>query len=181
MRSSFAVPVLAVLVLGTASCTSATDGAASAPTTSITTTATAAPEASSTASSSSTTSPAAQVRVVSADGLHYFRTPSGNIACEMAQDHARCEIAKPDFEPPAKPSDCEFDYGSAIAVDGNARAEFLCISDTVFGAPGTFELAYGEGVSNGSVTCASAESGLTCATADGSHGFELSRAAYRLY
>ena len=67
-----------------------------------------------------------------------------------------------------------------IAVAGQARAEFLCHGDTVYvaGAP---VLAYDERVTNGSVACTSAPSGLTCSTSSGSHGLELSRASYRLY
>jgi hypothetical protein len=120
-------------------------------------------------------------RVVSADEPHYFQAPSGNIACEMAQDHVTCQIGERTFEQPAKPSDCEWDYGESIGVEGEAPAEFLCMSDTVFGAIGTFELAYGEQVSNGVVTCTSASSGMTCSTVSGIHGFQLSRASYRLY
>ena len=107
--------------------------------------------------------------------------PSRNIACEMAQDHAVCQIMERTFEQPPKPSDCEYDYGETIEIKGDVRAELLCVSDTVFGAPDDFELAYGERVSNGLVTCASATSGMTCSTASGSHGFELSRGSYRLY
>jgi hypothetical protein len=60
------------------------------------------------------------------------------------------------------------------------RPRFLCHGDTAFGAKGSV-VQYGERLTNGLVTCTSRESGMTCSTADGRHGFELSRAAYRLY
>ncbi len=75
-----------------------------------------------------------QARVVSPEELLYFYAPSRNIACEMAQDHATCQIMKRNFERPTKPSDCEWDYGESFGVEGEARAEWLCMSDTVFGA-----------------------------------------------
>jgi|tagenome__1003787_1003787.scaffolds.fasta_scaffold20935483_4 hypothetical protein len=173
MRLSAAVPVAAVLLLGTAACTSENNGAAPA-TSSATATATAAPEA------SSTVPPAPQVRGVSTDERYAFRSPSGNIFCAIAAGNATCEITDSTFEQPAKPSDCDLDYGEMISVTGDARAEFPCHGDTVYvaGAP---VLAYGERVGNDSVTCTSATTGLTCATSGGAHGFELSRAAYRVY
>ena len=122
-----------------------------------------------------------QARVVSPDELLYFHAPSGNIACEMAQDHATCQIMERNFERPTKPADCEWDYGETFGVEGEARGELLCVSDTVFGAPDAFELGYGERIGNGLVTCVSATSGMTCSTSSGSHGFALSRAGYRLY
>ena len=122
-----------------------------------------------------------QARVVSPDELLYFHAPSGNIACEMAQDHATCQIMERNFERPTKPADCEWDYGETFGVEGEARGELLCVSDTVFGAPDAFELGYGERIDNGLVTCVSATSGMTCSTSSGSHGFALSRAGYRLY
>src|SRR4029079_9724311 len=93
---------------------------------------------------------------------------------------AVCEVKNETFEPPAKPSDCDLDYGTMIHVERGARAEFSCHGDTGFGFPLPV-LAYGDSVSNGTVTCTSARSGMSCSTADGSHGFELSRASYGLY
>jgi hypothetical protein len=174
MRPSAAFSAAALLVLVTAACVSEDNGAAPAPTASTTTTATVAPEASRTAPSGP------QATVVSADEAYDFQAPSGNISCSMARDNATCEIKDHTFEQPAKPSDCDVDYGRMISVKGEAPAEFLCHGDTVFVAEAPV-VAYGERVSNGSVTCTSATSGLTCSTSSGSHGFELSRASYRLY
>ena len=177
MRLSAAVPVAALLLLGTAACTSEDDAAVPA---AATTAPTAAPEASSTAPPSSTVPPAPEVRVVGTDEPYAFQSPSGNIYCAIAADNATCEITDSTFERPAKPSDCDLDHGEMVSVTGDARAEFPCHGDTVYvaGAP---VLAYGERVGNDSVTCTSATTGLTCATSGGSHGFELSRAAYRVY
>jgi len=122
-----------------------------------------------------------QARVVSPDETYFFETPSGNINCSISRVSAVCEVRKQTYEPPAKPSDCDLDYGTMIAVKRGERAEFSCHGDTGFGAIGTFEMAYGERISNGIVTCSSATSGMSCSTASGSHGFELSRGSYRLY
>lgn len=120
-------------------------------------------------------------RTVSAADMHTFVSPSGNINCSITHLGAVCEIRNPTYEPPVKPSDCYLDHGAMIELKGGAPAEFVCHGDTGFGQLGTFELGYGERITNGFVTCASARTGMSCATVDGSHGLELSRASYRLY
>jgi hypothetical protein len=109
-----------------------------------------------------------------------FLSPSGNINCGISRVGAVCEVKNETYQPPAKPSDCDLDYGTMVSVRRGARAEFSCHGDTGFGFPAPV-LAYGERVSNGIVTCVSATSGMSCSTVSGSHGFELSRGSYRLY
>jgi hypothetical protein len=173
MRRSVAFPVAALLLLGATACTGEDNDAAPVPT-SGTTTASPAPQASGIPPS------ATGVSVVRADAAYAFQAPSGNISCSMERDNATCEIRERTFDQPKKPSGCEVDYGDMISLAGDTRAEFACHGDTVSveNAP---VLPYGERVSNGSVVCTSEESALSCSTSTGSHGFELSRASYRLY
>ena len=46
-----------------------------------------------------------------AEGLVGFTSPSGNIGCFIDVDYVRCDIAQRSWTPPARPADCEFDYG----------------------------------------------------------------------
>lgn len=110
----------------------------------------------------------------------FFASPSRNIACSMSASGAVCEIGEHSFEPPPKPADCELDHGTMLAVEGGARAEFLCHGDTAFTEDATV-VQYGSRITNGLFTCSSSESGMACASASGAHGFELARARYRLY
>jgi hypothetical protein len=121
-----------------------------------------------------------RAKVVSADEVYWLLSPSGNINCSMTHLGAVCEIRNPTYEPPVKPSECYLDHGSMIEVRGETPAEFVCHGDTGFGIDAPV-LGYGERVSNGIVTCVSARTGMSCSTVSGSHGFELSRASYRLY
>jgi hypothetical protein len=192
MRLSVSLPAAALLVLAAYGC-SGSDGATTAaptagarsgapsgpPPTGSDATSTPAPGS---AAPVATPTPAgtAAVRTVRADQTHVFLSPSGNIVCSLAEDSAVCEIADRTFAPPPKPADCELDHGSMVALRGEASAEFLCYGDTGFGAD-VPALPYGASVTNGVVTCTSAESGVACTSASGAHGFALSRASYRVY
>ena len=110
----------------------------------------------------------------------FFQSPSGNIVCSMARTGAVCEIAEHTFSPPTKPSDCELDYGTMISAQATEPASFVCHGDTAFGHEVPV-LHYGQRMTNGLFLCSSTQAGMACSTIDGSHGFELSRAAYRLY
>jgi hypothetical protein len=111
-------------------------------------------------------------------GSKGFTTPSGNIACTVSADGARCDIKKQEWtERPRKPADCTLEFGDAIAVSGTGKAEFVCHGDTVFGAGPT--LPYGAAVRVGSTVCTSRESGVECRL--DAHGFTLARAKYTLF
>src|SRR5882757_2760550 len=73
-----------------------------------------------------TTEPAAR----EIDGLRGFISPTGNVACMIAADWARCDIIDRDWSPPPRPPDCEFDYGQGISVAPGERAQFVCAGDT---------------------------------------------------
>jgi hypothetical protein len=65
-----------------------------------------------------------------------FRSPSGNVHCQAFKldDGAalRCDIRQMSNKPPARPRDCELDWGQAFEVSGKAQpAARLCHGDTV--------------------------------------------------
>lgn len=121
-----------------------------------------------------------------------FASPTGNLACGLSAVEAVCEIRERTYSPPPKPADCDLDHGAMVAVDTTGPGRFLCYGDTGFVqatpfAPGSPLVApgevlpYGESVTNGVFTCTSRETGMTCETVDGRHGFALARARYRLF
>jgi len=113
-----------------------------------------------------------------------FRAPSGNIHCMYfsgdGQAALRCDIQQISGRPPARPRDCDLEYGKAFEVMANAqRAARICHGDTV-ADPNLRVLAYGQAWARGGFTCTSAETGITCRNARGA-GFELSRANQRVF
>lgn len=107
-----------------------------------------------------------------------FITPSGNIACRLDDDYARCDIMDRDWSPPAKPADCRWDYGHGVLIVGAEPATLVCAGDTTFGVEEV--LPYGEAVRVGAMRCESAEAGVTCRSEDSGRGFFLSRESYQL-
>ena len=112
-------------------------------------------------------------------GIAGFVSPSGNIGCMITADQSRCDIMDRDWTPPAKPADCELDFGQGISLVPGARAQFVCAGDTAFGADEV--LPYGESISAGVLRCESAQSWITCRDVQTGHGFSISREAYRLF
>ncbi|MCV7278662.1 hypothetical protein H7J88_03250 [Mycolicibacterium flavescens] len=106
-------------------------------------------------------------------------TPSGNIACRLDPDYARCDIMDRDWSPPPKPADCEWDYGQGVLIVGTDPAKFICAGDTTFGVEEV--LPYGEAVRAGAMRCESGEAGVTCRSDDTGSGFFLSRESYQLF
>ena len=108
-----------------------------------------------------------------------FTMPSGNIGCTMQSDGGvvRCDIRQRDWAPPAKPADCEYEFGQVLIL--GRTAGFVCASDTaLIGAP---VLPYGSTIRQGEYECRSDEVGVTCTNLESGHGFLLSAAEYRLF
>jgi hypothetical protein len=108
-----------------------------------------------------------------------FTMPSGNIGCTMQSDGGvvRCDIHQRDWAPPAKPADCNYDFGQGLVL--GTTASFVCASDTaLIGAP---VLPYGSTSRQGKYECRSDEGGVTCTNLESGHGFLLSSAEYRLF
>lgn len=129
----------------------------------------------STASPSETTSP--PTSPAPASSPVHFQSPSGNIACYLAEDGVACQIAGRGWEPPPAPEDCEFDWGNEVYLADEAT--FSCSSDSLFGAPTVLD--YGDSVSLGRITCASSEAGVECGNSESQRGFVLGRQSYRIY
>ena len=111
--------------------------------------------------------------------LTTFKTPSGNIGCEVRADYTRCDVDQRAWSAPPKPSTCEFDWGGGIEIS-NGVAQFACASDSVLAATSTV-LPYGQRTREGSTVCESATAGVTCTNEASRHGFFVSRDSYRIF
>ena len=130
------------------------------------------------ASASAAVETSAQVATDDVEGLTNFRSPTGNIACILDEQTARCDIGMMQWSPPAKPADCDLDWGEALGV-GSGMGMFLCHGDTVFGATDTLD--YDKALRAESLVCTSRRTGMTCENEQTGHGFTLSREAYRVF
>jgi uncharacterized protein DUF6636 len=127
--------------------------------------------------------PAAAGAATAAAASRAFQSPSGNIACSIDDGaFVRCEIKKRDWSPPPKPRTCQLDWGSGLVLSARGRPGILCAGDTIQPPPGHpyRVLPYGRSIRSGSITCASARTGVTCRNVRG-HGFLLSRERYRFF
>lgn len=117
---------------------------------------------------------------VLADQTAVFKSPSGNIFCQMSVGEfngVRCDIL--DFQASYNDPACELDYGFAFEVASTGPGYPLCAGDTVNDGSNAV-LNYGQQFTHGSVTCVSEKSGVTCKNPSG-HGFSLSRARQRVF
>jgi hypothetical protein len=113
--------------------------------------------------------------------LTTFALPSGNIACDLTADRARCTIAEIEAEPEGAEG-CEGTIGQVVQVDPQG-ASAPCVSGALPGpaAPGTPVLEYGDSTTVGDYTCESATSGVTCTHEPSGAGFRLARAGFELF
>jgi hypothetical protein len=111
-------------------------------------------------------------------GPEHFVTPSKNIGCFIDGDGVRCDIVEREWKLPAKPSDCELDWGDSIGLDAAGAAVLSCHGDTVLGASAV--LAYGDRARRGPFECESNANGVACANLTSGHSFFMSRREYRL-
>ena len=120
---------------------------------------------------------------VLSDDRMFFQSPSGNIACMIATGdyaEARCDISTLTSKIPARPADCDLDYGHAFSIGPqNMRGARACVGDTV-ADPSAMTLAYGDHIDLGGFRCTSDEGGMTCTNPSG-HGFTLSKAKQSLF
>ena len=109
-----------------------------------------------------------------------FRTPSGNIGCDMRPSGVRCDILRYTYTPPARPASCGLEWGDAVAVGRGGRARFVCHGDTVLPPPGSrYRVAYGTTVRRAGFRCTVTRAGVTCRNPAG-RGFTLARERVRL-
>lgn len=116
-----------------------------------------------------------------AEDITGFTSPSGNIGCMLDSSYVRCDIQQRDWSPPPRPADCPSftGYGQGIALSVGQRPQFVCAGDTAYS--NSAALGYGDSISAGPLSCASAESGITCRDTRSGHGFMISRQAYQLF
>jgi hypothetical protein len=119
--------------------------------------------------------PAADIEVTSLTG---FTSPTGNIGCFIDRESVRCDIADRDWEPPAKPTGCDLDYGQGIELPAGGAADFVCASDSAL--DGGEPLPYGQSIAAGTLRCESSEAGMSCSDAETGRGFSLAKEAYEL-
>lgn len=113
--------------------------------------------------------------------MHFFESPSGNIACLADADWVRCDIQERDWTPPPRPADCpsETGYGQGIVLEATGKPTFICAGDTTFGGDARI-LDYGERESSTAYRCTSETTGIRCDNRDG-HGFTIARESYDLF
>ncbi len=108
-----------------------------------------------------------------------FVSPSGNIACIISEQFARCDVAEKSWDAGPPPAACTSTYGQGVVVSVDGPA-VVCAKDSLVGAGGG-TLAYGRDVTVGDYTCASSEAGMRCAQASTGFGFSVSRRAYTFF
>lgn len=102
-----------------------------------------------------------------------FRSPSGNIGCQMNARNVRCDIRHHSYADPPTPGNCPLDYGDSVGVNLSGPGYFVCHGDTaiISSAP---SVAYGSSTGIGPFVCDSEESGMKCTNTDTGNGFTLS-------
>jgi hypothetical protein len=126
--------------------------------------------------------------VVNAQGfeeLGHFQTPSGNIFCVADLDRIalnttlRCDLKENTAKIPARPQDCDLDWGNSFIMSDQGKARRNCHGDTVQN-PNYKKLEYGKKWSEGGFTCDVSKVRLRCVNRD-KHGFELAKAAQKIF
>jgi hypothetical protein len=123
-------------------------------------------------------------RPAAAQDVVGFRSPSGNIHCQLFTGNydptMRCDVAQISNAPPPRPSSCDLEWGRAFEVASRSpRGTRLCYGDTVQD-PRLPILNYGQSFSREGITCISSPAGVTCRNSGG-HGFELARGSQRVF
>lgn len=108
-----------------------------------------------------------------------FRSPTDNIHCYANADrdyaHIRCEIYQHKWNAPR--GSCGRQRTAILDMSRRGRPHFICPNDTI---PPDRTLRYGSRWRLGPFRCTMRHTGLTCRNR-ASHGWFLSRAAYRLF
>jgi hypothetical protein len=110
----------------------------------------------------------------------YFQVPSGNIHCGVRQSYLDCEIGKSTAKLPAKPKDCNLDWGSRFGMSSTGKAQRSCHGDTIGRDPKNPVLEYGKTWRGEGFTCTSKPTGLTCKNKDG-RGWTLSKSKQQFF
>ena len=109
-----------------------------------------------------------------------FRTPTGNVRCDIDADYVRCDATdRPWDEQPERDCGGTAEWRTRLVLDAAHGAELRgeCGYDPPAGGP---PLAYGTRIDVGRTRCYSERTGLTCWATGTRYAFFVSRAAYRL-
>lgn len=114
-----------------------------------------------------------------------FTSPDNNVSCSFTRPSrsttegaVRCEIVIKLWQPPAKPTACDVDWGFGVTLD--TRAQLLCAGDTVRGDAGAVKLPYGTAIRFSPLVCVSQRTGIVCDNAESGAGFLIGRKTYEL-
>jgi hypothetical protein len=108
-----------------------------------------------------------------------FKTPSKNIYCQLDEAVLRCDLREMRTRP-RRPRDCDLEWGDAFVIEQTGRSGYrLCHGDTVANDE-LLILSYGSIWAQGSFSCESQRTGLTCMNFMG-HGFSLSRNSQEVF
>ncbi|HEY3437200.1 MAG TPA: hypothetical protein VGK35_05890 [Actinotalea sp.] len=117
----------------------------------------------------------------SADAIAAFRSPSGNIYCDMTESSATCTILTFSYTPPAG---CAGSIGNVLVVTAADGASMPCLDTPAAGysvPAGTPVLEYGKASTVGEMTCQSSPNGVYCQHNPTGKGFSVAKAGYRLF
>lgn len=111
-----------------------------------------------------------------------FRSPSGNIVCNMATYSTggittRCEVNNHDWVA-TQPQDCHLAWGNRVGMHQGSAADFGCYGQEM-PAP-THTLEYGQIQTLGPVSCDSETVGVMCIDNETGHYFFVSRETVQL-
>jgi hypothetical protein len=137
-----------------------------------------APSPSPSSPSSSPPAPPSSTLVVS--GETTFASPSGNITCRMDAGWVACDVAQESWAlTSADLASCGQSALAGVRLSAAGKAAFDCRTDVLVPDPQQV-LDYGQSVTVGDVTCASATSGVTCTNSRTGHGFFVSRQSFSM-
>lgn len=121
----------------------------------------------------------------------HFKSPSGNINCMVESTEggfAQCLVKAADWPAtPRKPASCDLDWAPyQVQLFGKKVSLGGCRGDVgprcYAGSGHCTVLAYGRGVTVGSIRCDSSTSGITCRRTKGSRpGFRVAREGVKVY
>jgi UDP-2,3-diacylglucosamine pyrophosphatase LpxH len=117
-----------------------------------------------------------------ASNLIGFQTPSKNIHCAGFVDASgtslRCDILQNNAKIPARPKDCQLDYGNAFEMTLKGKSLRLCHGDTVADAYPI--LKYGTTWKWAGFVCNSSTAGVRCTNLSG-HGWQINKSSQTLF
>lgn len=110
----------------------------------------------------------------------YFLAPSQNIGCYMFADggnSVQCTISHYEFDQPGP--DCP--NGAVVQIDEAGTPSFVSCAEAPLSSAGSLILPYGNSLTNGQFSCASAQTGVSCMDRYTGSGFTLTRQAFARY